>query len=103
MNQFKIRLAELEGGEVAKFKTALAEKSAGPLPVDWILTAAALEIYHGNTAEAIRLIGEARAAQHPGLSADCVRDMFFQSAAKKQPQVAAAIRLQFDPNAPAFR
>ena len=63
---------------------------------------AAVEIHHGRLDQAARLIDDARAAKHPGLFADCVRDLFFQAAGKKDATVAAAIRLEFDPNSPAF-
>lgn len=101
--RFKIRLAQIEGGEMASVRDAVDQKqSAGELSVDWLMTMAALEIHHGRLDQAARLIADARAAKHPGLFADCVRDLFFQAAGKKHPTVEGALRLDFDPSTPAF-
>lgn len=102
--RFKIRICELESAGSVKVATAIAEKkNAGPLPIDWLMTAAALEIHEGRVTEGIRLIGEARAGKNPGLFVGCVTDMYFRSAGLKNPQISEAIKLEFDPAAPAFQ
>lgn len=101
---FKQRIAELEAGGAAEVEKAIAERrAAGALSPDWLLLAAALEIQRGKIERGVELIGEARAANNPLIFMHCARDMFFRRAGEKNPAVAEAVRLEFDPNQPAFR
>jgi len=91
---FKIRLARMEAAASAEVETELAEKAAaGPLSVDWLLTAAALKLRAGKIEEVIRDVEGARAAKDPGLFSSCVSDMVFKDAARKHPELAGPIHL----------
>jgi hypothetical protein len=91
--RFKIRMAELEAASAAEVSAAIEKKqSAGPLPVDWLMTAAALNIRQGNLGEALRFLTDARNGNNPGLFASCVNDLFFRDECQKQPELAEACR-----------
>jgi tetratricopeptide (TPR) repeat protein len=91
--QFKIRMAQIEAGDAPKVAAEMAEKkSAAEMPVDWAMTAAALNIIQGQVDDALPLIAHARAAQQPGLFTSCVEDLFFVNAAAKNPAVATALQ-----------
>jgi tetratricopeptide (TPR) repeat protein len=95
--RFKIRMAELEAARAAEVSAAIEEKQgAGPLPVDWLMTTAALNIRQGKLGEALRYLANARNGNNPGLFASCVNDLFFRDACQKQPELAEACRLEFD-------
>ena len=92
--RFKMRMAELEAGDLTKVRAKLdQQQSRGSLPVDWILTAAALEIQQGETEQAIPLIEQAHGADQSrlfALFAACVGDRLFSVAAEKNPELARA-------------
>ncbi len=99
--RFKIRMARIEAAQGAAVKTELAKlQAAGPLTVDWLMTAAALELREGRVDEARKLILEARAGKAPGLFASCVNDFYFHDAAKKYPELAEALHLAVDLQVP---
>jgi tetratricopeptide (TPR) repeat protein len=87
--QFKIRMALLEAGEAPQIAAEIEERK-GDLPVDWLMTAAALNIQQAKVDEALSLIERARAAQETALFLSCVQDVFFASAAAKNPAIASA-------------
>ncbi len=95
--QFKIRMGRIEAAEGSTVSAELAQKeSAGPLSVDWLMTAAALQLRAGHIEEARQFIQQARAGQAPGLFASCVNDFYFQDAARKYPELADALHLELD-------
>ena len=89
--RFKIRMATLEAGDSAKVSQELEQKrSQGELPIDWVMTAAALEIQQGHVDEAIPLIDQAHEADQPrlyALFAACVSDRFFSVASQNNPEL----------------
>lgn len=92
--RFKMRMAELEAGDLTKVRAKLEQQqSRGSLPVDWILTSAALEIQQAHTEQAIPLVEQARDADQShlfSLFAACVSDRLFSVAAQKNPELARA-------------
>jgi tetratricopeptide (TPR) repeat protein len=87
---FKIRLARLEAGEGSKIGEEIKERQkTAPLPVEWLLTSAALAIRDGRPDDAAAPITEARAANAPDLFGICMNDFFFVNAAAKSPQLTA--------------
>jgi tetratricopeptide (TPR) repeat protein len=95
--RFKIRMAEAEAAESVKVDAELEiKKSAGPLSVDWLMTAAALRIREGHIDEAVRLLSQARSGTDPGLFAACVKDQVFRDASAKHPEVAKVCRLDLE-------
>jgi tetratricopeptide (TPR) repeat protein len=96
--RFKARMASLEAGEVGPVSSELEKKrSSGPLSVDWLLTAAALEIHQLHVPEAIKLVEQAREADQPqlfALFAACVSDRLFTLACQNNPEVAQACRVE---------
>lgn len=92
---FKSRMARLEAADAPKVASEIqAREQSAPLSVDWLMTAAALQIREARVDEAIPLITKARALNQPGLFAACASDSFFVEAAKKQPQLADACRVE---------
>lgn len=99
--RFKIRMGRIEAAEGETVGEELAKKqAAGPLSVDWLMTSAALQIRAGHIDEARQLILQARAGQSPGLFASCVNDLYFNEAAKKNPELAEPLHLDLDLQAP---
>ncbi|MEO7724516.1 MAG: hypothetical protein ABIU29_07500 [Chthoniobacterales bacterium] len=95
--QFKIRMARIEAAEGSIVSEDLAQKdAAGPLAIDWLMTAAALQIRAGHIDDARGLIMQARNSQAPGLFASCVNDFYFHDAAQKYPELVEALHLEFD-------
>ena len=95
---FKIRIADAEAGAAAKVSAEVEEKrQAGPLSVDWLMTAAALKIREGHIDEAVQLLSAARLGKDPGLFAACVKDFVFQDASLLYPEVAKMCKLNFEP------
>ena len=93
--RFKIRLAQAEAAESMKVNEEVEKKrSEGPLPVDWLMTAAALRIRDGHIDEAVQLLSQARNGTDPGLFAACVKDQVFRDASAKHPEVAQICRLE---------
>jgi len=89
--QFKIRMARLEAADATTVAAEVEKQRAeGDLSVDWLMTAAALEIRQAGTGEGTRLIEEARARNQASLFVPCVTDMFFANAASKLPDIAQA-------------
>ncbi len=99
--QFKIRMGKIEAAEGLAVAADLAKKeAAGPLSVDWLMTAAALQLRGGHVDAARQLILQARAANAPGLFASCVNDFYFHDAAQKYPELAEALHLDLDLQVP---
>jgi len=96
--QFKARMSMIEAGESPSLSEEVeAKQRAGELPVDWLMTAAALRIREGNIPDAVQLIDKARMANAAGLYslfASCAADMFFASACEKYSEVARACGVQ---------
>ena len=94
--RFKVRMARLEGGENAKLKDEIEEKgNAGALPLDWLMTDAALAIREGRIDDAVKSVTAARAAcvhteNGGGIFLSCKGDAIFQDACKKYPELAEA-------------
>ncbi|HEX8281109.1 MAG TPA: hypothetical protein VF551_07015 [Chthoniobacterales bacterium] len=101
---FKVQMARLEAAEAPKVAEEIATREAsGEMPVDWLMTAAALHIRQGNIGEGVRYLNKARDGNNPGLFGSCAGDMFFFTASQTQPLVAEACRVAFDPNANPFQ
>ena len=95
--QFKIRMAKIEAAEASAVAAELATKeAAGPLSVDWLMTAAALQLRGGHVDSARQLILQARDAKAPGLFASCVNDFYFHEAAQKYPELVEPLHLDLD-------
>ena len=89
---FKIRLALIEAAEASKVAAELEKvREAGPLPVDWLMTDAALQIQAGKYAEAAQLISQARNSGVTGLFLTCAGDTMFVRSGEAHPEIAAAI------------
>jgi tetratricopeptide (TPR) repeat protein len=99
--RFKIRMATVETGEVRTLSAELEKKRAeGPLSVDWLMTAAALQGRAGNIDGAINLVKEARAADQSrlfSLFAACAGDRLFTMACRDYPDLAQACRIEAAP------
>lgn len=92
--RIKVRLARLEAGEGSKVREEIrAQQAAGKLPVEWLMTAAALNIREGAVDAAIPLILLARDGTEPGVFGSCVTDAFFVEAAQKNPRVKEVARV----------
>ena len=97
LNRFKIRMAEAEASESVKVNAELEKKKIeGPLPVDWMMTAAALRIRERHIDDAVQLLSQARSGTDPGLFAACVKDQVFRDASAKYPEVAQVCRLELN-------
>jgi tetratricopeptide (TPR) repeat protein len=91
--EFKMRMALLEAGEAPKVAAEIERKrSVGDLPVDWLMTAAALKVRQGQAKAALPLIAQARGLEQSGLFVSCREDIFLVDAAAKNPEIAAALR-----------
>ena len=94
--QFKVRMARLEGGENAKLKAEIEAKgSTGALPLDWLMTDAALAIREGRIDDAVQSVNAARATSvrtdnGGGIFVSCTGDMLFQNACRKNRELADA-------------
>ncbi len=89
--KFKIRMARMEAAQAPQVSDEVEKKKTeGPLPVDWQMTEAALELRQGRIDQAVQIINKARAANEHGLFSSCAADMLFFEAAKKYPSLAAA-------------
>ena len=76
----KLRLAQLEAGQEKAFSDEMALKLAlNPPPVDWLFTAAAVELHHGNAAAAAGYLDKARAATSREEMEARLRDYYFSS------------------------
>ena len=92
--RFKIRMALLEAADADKVKGELeAWKSGGKLPVDWLMTAAAIDLREGRLDEAIPFIRLARDGGEPDIFAACATDAYFAAASRKDSRVAEACQL----------
>lgn len=99
--KFKLRMGEIEAAEGPSVNDELAKvQAAGPLTVDWLMTAAALQLRAGNIEETRQLIMQARAGKSPGLFASCANDLTFHGAAQKYPELADALKLDLDLQVP---
>ena len=89
--RFKIRMALLEAADASQVKEQVeAQKTAGKLSVDWLLTKAAIELREGRADEAIALILLAHDGSEPDLFTSCVTDAYFNEASRKNTRVAEA-------------
>jgi tetratricopeptide (TPR) repeat protein len=95
--RFKSRMAVVEAADIAPVSSELAQKQgAGPLTVDWLMTAAALEIQQGRISDAVRFIEQARDADQSrlfALFAACVSDRLFTTASQGNQELAQACRV----------
>jgi tetratricopeptide (TPR) repeat protein len=95
--RFKARMAALESGDVAPVSDELEQqRKLGPLPIDWMMTEAAIAIHQGDTTQAVKFIEEAREADRPQLDAHfaaCVGDRFFSVACQSNQELAQACRI----------
>ena len=95
--RFKARMAELEAGDVDPVRNELEQQEKlGPLSIDWQMTAAAVAIHQGDTAQAVKILKEVREADRPQLDARfaaCAGDRFFAVAAQSNPELAEACRV----------
>jgi hypothetical protein len=89
---FKARLARIEARDPKVGEEIAKRQSEGSLPVDWLLTAAALKIDQGHFGDAAQLLTEARAATNVGTFGYYVSDMIFQNAAQHDPTIAEICR-----------
>jgi tetratricopeptide (TPR) repeat protein len=96
--RFKARMATVEAGDVEQLSAELEKKRAeAPLSVDWLMTAAVLQIHAGNIEEAVRLVEQARASDQShffGLFAACAGDRLFRNAGQDHPELAQACRVE---------
>lgn len=95
--RYKARMAALEAGDVDAVRNELEQKrKLGPLPIDWQMTDAAIAIQQGDTAQAVKILQEAREADRPQLDsrfAACVGDRFFAVASQANQDLAQACRV----------
>jgi tetratricopeptide (TPR) repeat protein len=95
--EFKIRMAQLEAGDTATVSSELDKmQSKGPLPVDWMMTNAALQIAAGKIDNAAQIVRSARTADQShlfGLFAACAGDRFFTNASLNYPELANACQV----------
>jgi tetratricopeptide (TPR) repeat protein len=95
--RFKARMAALETGDVGPVSDELEQqRKLGPLPVDWLMTEAALAIHQGDMSQAIKIIEQAREADRPQFDARfaaCAGDRFFAVACQNNPELAQACRV----------
>ena len=102
--RFKMRMAALEAGDPTKVSSELEQqRSCGPLPVDWIMTAAALEIQQGHIDQAIPLVEQAHDADQVrlyALFAACVSDRFFSVACQNSADLTRASSVERSKNSP---
>lgn len=76
----KLRLAQLEAGQEQAFSGELASQlTLDPPSVDWLFTAAAVELHRGNAAAAAGYLDKARAATSREDMASHLRDYYFSS------------------------
>jgi tetratricopeptide (TPR) repeat protein len=94
---FKARMATLEAGDIDVVRGQLEQKrKLGPLSIDWLVTEAAIAIQQGDTANAVKLITDAREADRPQLDARfaaLVSDRFFSVACQNNQELAEACRV----------
>jgi tetratricopeptide (TPR) repeat protein len=95
--RFKARMAMVEAGDVEQLQKELEhEQSKGPLSVDWVMTAAALQIHAGDIEKAIETVKRARGSDRSvswGTFATCVGDRFFSNATRSYPDLAEACKM----------
>jgi len=89
---YKARLARIEARDAKVGEEITRRQSEGPLPVEWLVTAAAFKIDQGHFGEALQLLTEARAATNPDTFSFYISDMIFQNAAKNDPTLAEICR-----------
>ena len=95
--RFKGRMAMVEAGDVDQVQQELEqEQSKGPLSVDWLMTAAALQIHAGDIDKAVRTVEQARGSDQSvswGAFAACAGDRFFTNATRNHPELAKACKM----------
>ena len=89
---YKARLARIEARDPKVGEEIAKRQSEGSLPVEWLVTAAALKIDQGHFGDALQLLTEARAATTADTFSYYVNDPFFQNAARNDPALAAICR-----------
>lgn len=95
--RFKARMAALEAGDVDPVRNELEQqRKLGPLPIDWQMTEAAIAIHQGDTAQAVKILEDARETDRPQLDARfaaCAGDRFFAVACQTNQELAQACRV----------
>ncbi len=95
--RYKARMAALEAGDVDSVRNELEEKrKLGALSIDWQMTEAAVAIHQGDTAQAAKILEEAREADRPQLDsrfAACIGDRFFAIACQSNQELGQACRV----------
>lgn len=95
--RFKIRMTTIEAGDAAKVNADFQNRiKTGPMPVDWLMTQAALQIQMGDVDDAVRTLAQARESDTSlmkGHFAACASDKFFVEAASKYPQINDALNI----------
>ncbi|MDQ2869046.1 MAG: hypothetical protein M3R59_11670 [Verrucomicrobiota bacterium] len=92
--QYKVRITRIEMGEADPVRQELEKRRAagGDLSVDWLMTAAALDIRDGKFGAATDLINKARANPHDLMFLACANDPFFREVADRHPELAPLLR-----------
>jgi tetratricopeptide (TPR) repeat protein len=96
--QFKARMAALEAGDVDPVRLELEQKrKLGALPLEWVLTDAAIAVHQGDTGQAVQIIEQAREMDRPQLDARfaaLVSDRFFAIASQNNQEIEGACRVK---------
>jgi len=96
--EFKVRMAQLEAGDAPAVTAQIeAQRERGPLPVEWLMTAAAWHLREARVPQARALIDQARAGNQPGLFVSCAADLVFMSAAEEHGELAESLRVGRNP------
>lgn len=89
---FKSRLAAIEIGQGARFKTEMDEALKSPAPTGyWLLTAAAVALQENRIPDAVDTLQRAKAALPPMYFDNLVSDYFFRGFATSSEPVAALV------------
>ena len=95
---FKARMAIVEAGDAQKINVELEKKRAeAPISVDWLMTAAALQIQAGDIPKAVGLVEQPRSSDQShlfGLFAACAGDKLFATACRNHPELSQACRAE---------
>ncbi len=87
--RLKARLAQIDAGQEQEFAKQLAEEMARPVaPLEWVLTAAAVEMQKGNFEAAAADLDRAQKLAGPAILHVALRDFFFAAFADKEPVAA---------------
>lgn len=96
--RFKVRMAQLEAGQTAELASEIEKKrGAGALPVDWLLTDAAIKIRGSDVVGAVPIINAAKEADESrlfSLFASCTTDMLFRDASRNHAVIEEACQVK---------